>query len=263
MADWACVPDTVWPEWDGNATTPAGEVHIWVASLDQPETCLAALTALLDPSEIARVTRYVRPVSRRQATVSRGLLRLLLAAYTGQKPESLLVLAGAHGKPFLAARDNPLGLRFNVSHSGARVLIAFASHLEVGIDIEATKRITHMAGVARRSFSPREFAIWQAACPADQIGLFFHFWSQKESVIKACGRGLLVPLDGFETPAAPTTAPIAVHLAVPDSPETAWFVRSLDPCPGYAAALCTAGQALPIRAIHVGGAAFERLSRRP
>lgn len=263
MAEWQPVPDTPWPGWAGHLTLPVGSVHVWLASLEQPESALAELAAVLDPDERARADRYVRPVSRRQATVSRGLLRLLLGAYCGRDAAGVRLAVGPHGKPYLSPHDDPGGLRFNVSHAGTRVLYAFACGTDVGVDIEATDRVTNMAGVARRSFSPREFGIWQAADPDDQTALFFHFWSQKESVIKACGRGLLVPLDAFETPAAPNSVPQRVDLTVPDSAVTAWWVRSLDACPGYAAALCTAGAPLPVSARHLDGNALDRLNDGP
>lgn len=258
---WRTVPESSWPDYTEPLRLPDGEVHVWLASLDQPDSVLGILRQSLTATEQARVDRYVRAVSRQQATVSRGVLRHLLSAYTGIPAGQVRLGEGPHQKPLLCDGQAAVPLMFNVSHSGARLLIAVICHREIGVDIESFSRFTDMAGVAKRSFSRREFAIWAAADPADQAAVFFHFWSHKESVIKACGRGLLVPLDSFETPAEPSDHPTPVYLSVPDSDETNWFVRVLDPCPGYAAAVCMAGAALPVTMYQVTASFFERLPR--
>ena len=51
-------------------------------------------------------------------------------------PSDVELAAGPHGKPELPGS----ALRFNLSHSGDRALIALADGVEVGVDVERTSR---------------------------------------------------------------------------------------------------------------------------
>jgi hypothetical protein len=65
---------------------------------------------------------------------SPGILRQVLAVYTGQEPAQIRLQEGRHGKPRLA---DPAGrLRFNLSHSGELALVAVSGEFEVGVDVE-------------------------------------------------------------------------------------------------------------------------------
>lgn len=91
----------------------------------------------------------------------------------------------AFGRPFL-----PDNIDFNISHSGQYALCAVAAHTKVGIDIEEIKDV---------DFSEFEdlmtTAQWQVIkASANPLRTFFRFWAIKESIIKADGRGLSIPL---------------------------------------------------------------------
>ncbi|HEX6431057.1 MAG TPA: 4'-phosphopantetheinyl transferase superfamily protein [Niastella sp.] len=93
-------------------------------------------------------------------------------------------------KPFLL--DGPY---FNISHSGNRVVCLISQEKNVGIDIE----------YINKEFQPDDFKTqftlseWSAIRSSqDPTKKFYEFWTAKESIVKADGRGLTIPLDLIE-----------------------------------------------------------------
>jgi 4'-phosphopantetheinyl transferase len=62
------------------------EVHIWGVSLEQPQTRLTPLQAVLAPQERKRAERFVFEQHKRRFIVSQGSLRQILARYLQQAP---------------------------------------------------------------------------------------------------------------------------------------------------------------------------------
>ncbi|MDB5313770.1 MAG: hypothetical protein JWO38_7972, partial [Gemmataceae bacterium] len=109
----------------------AGEVHVWVASLDRPPCAPAELATGLTPDERDRAGRYrVGPV-RDQFVTARGWLRRLLGGYLGLPPHAVPITYAAYGKPVLPGAP----LHFNVTHTNGLALIAVAGR-RVGVDVE-------------------------------------------------------------------------------------------------------------------------------
>ena len=91
-----------------------------------------------------------------------------------------------HGRPHLAG-----AIDFNISHSGDHILCGVAEGLRLGVDIEQVKDVP---------FSDFEDLMsseqWdRIRSSADPTREFFRYWAIKESIIKADGRGLSIPLN--------------------------------------------------------------------
>lgn len=97
-----------------------------------------------------------------------------------------------NGKPYFA--DSPV--RFNISHSGDRVMVAISSQ-DVGCDVE--KRCSNAESVAKRFFHEKEYAAIAAANDDIRDDLFRTLWTLKESVVKCSGQGLRIELGSFCT----------------------------------------------------------------
>jgi 4'-phosphopantetheinyl transferase len=97
------------------------------------------LAGLLDESERERAARIVREPVRRRWRAGRGVLRILLGAYTGEHPSAVRFAQEPRGKPIL---DLPgaRALRFNMSHSGALAVYALTEMCDVGVDVELVAR---------------------------------------------------------------------------------------------------------------------------
>jgi 4'-phosphopantetheinyl transferase len=95
--------------------------------------------------------------------------------------------------------------------------------------------------IVQRFFSPGERAAY-AALPEDQKPeAFYRCWTGKEAYLKALGKGL-VHLARFDTSFAPGKP--ARLLCVDGDLDKAsnWSLATLDPAPGYVAALAVEGQ---------------------
>jgi 4'-phosphopantetheinyl transferase len=88
-------------------------------------------------------------------------------------------------KPYL--EDGP---PFNISHSANRVACIMGRDGRVGIDLEEIREMPFAD--FQSQFSGEEWAAIQGA--VDPTNTFYAYWTAKESIIKADGRGLQIPL---------------------------------------------------------------------
>lgn len=201
----------------------AGEVHVWFAAGGDP----AGFAALLDDGERARAARLKFAQHRDRFIVAHGVLRRVLAPYTGQPPQDLRFAAGTHGKPALA---EPQGLTFSLSHSGDGVAVAVAAGIAVGIDIEQRRERTTRDDLVARFFSAAENRAYFALDPARREEAFFRLWTRKEAFVKGIGLGLGRPLDSFTVSAG---IPAAIHAPG----DGAWSLHHLSPGEGFVGAV--------------------------
>ena len=106
--------------------------------------------------------------------------------------ENAEILLGKNSKPFLKDAQY---VHFNLSHSGDLVMCVVSAR-EVGCDMELVR--DGRLGVAERFFTPeeREF-VGFGASEKEKNERFFRLWTLKESLIKANGAGLSLPLNTF------------------------------------------------------------------
>jgi 4'-phosphopantetheinyl transferase len=199
---------------------PEGEVHIWTTELTGPASP-AATTVVLDELEWERADRFVDAVHRRRFITAHCAVRQILAGYDGSNPAELRIQAGENGKPYLL--DSPL--RFNVTHSGERALLAVAVGRELGVDIEVVRPFVDVLALAARFLLPEEHQQLTMVPQEDQLQAFFCLWVRREAFLKATGEGLK-------------------GLARPFDPES-WTLLDLTPDPGYVAALVVEGTLRP------------------
>ena len=217
-----------------------GEVQVWRVELMQPEHVIQALRSTLEPDELFRADRFHFEKDRRAFVVSRGFLREIIGRYTNTRPEQLRFAYGPYGKPALEGR-----LRFNMSHSHDLALIALTEDHELGVDVEYMRADSASADIARRFFSPVEVEIFNSLAEEDQVAAFFRCWTRKEAFIKATGKGLSQPLDGFDVTLGPREP--AALLRVDGEDASRWTLSDVKIDEGYAAALAVEGRVSEIR----------------
>ncbi len=213
------------------------EVEVIVARPDVGSEAVSASAQLLTDQERQRAARFAFEPDRRRFIVARALLRQLLAARLGVRPEAIELAAAARGKPALAGCLAASDLRFNVSHCQDVAVYAFSSGREVGIDVEAVRELPDADDVAARWFSRQEYATYRTLEPGDRALGFFQCWTRKEAFIKALGDGLFHPLDRFDVSLAPGEP--ARILRVEDVPgdRCRWRLEGFSPVPGFVAAV--------------------------
>lgn len=224
-----------------NLTLVEDAVHVWSASLAGPDYDMQELESLQEPDELARAQRFYFARDRHHWTIARAVLRLLLARYLNLDPRRLRFSSNAYGKPVLAFSTPTPSLHFNISHSHDLALYAFAYARELGVDVEYMRPDIEYLSLARHSFSAYENQALRALSSVDLPQGFFNCWTRKEAYIKARGMGLSLPLDQFDVSLVPgEPAALLASREDPLAPQR-WSLRSLDPAPGYAAALAVAG----------------------
>ena len=82
---------------------------------------------------------------------------------------------------------------FNISHSGDIVICALSENCRIGIDIE---RITPVNSADYHQFFSSH-QLHEIAAAKDPNHNFFDSWTIRESLLKADGRGLTLPLQNF------------------------------------------------------------------
>lgn len=141
--------------------------------------------ALPEPGEV-HVWRVELPDAggREEA---RGALREILGGYLGQEPE---VVVSEDGKPRLI---DPAPLHFNLSHSSELALVAVATGIEVGIDVERIRPRRDLVRLAARWLPEADAAAVAAAADDEREAVFYAAWTRHEARTKCTGVGLSGP----------------------------------------------------------------------
>lgn len=208
------------------------DVHVWRASLDPGDAVLARFEALLTREELARAARFRVAHGRRRFIAARGMLRDVLARYTGTDAAALRLELGGRGKPFL-----PAGPHFNLSHAAESALVAVTAVAPVGVDVEAVRTLPDFAEVAERYFARGEIDALRRATPEDYPEAWYRCWTRKEAYIKATGDGLHCPLDAFEVTLLPGDPPAIRSLGGSARAARGWSVHHLATGDGTVGAL--------------------------
>ncbi|WP_327737855.1 4'-phosphopantetheinyl transferase superfamily protein [Streptomyces nojiriensis] len=204
---------------------------LWAPALDRAE-----LRGLMSAEERARYEQFAEPADRARFATARALVRTAMGRATGVAPDLVRFdrrcryCGGPHGKP----RVPGAAVKFSLSHSGGRVVLALAEHAEPGVDVEriSPRRIGQLAP---RVLSAPELRDLEAVPPADRPAAYHVYWTRKEAVLKAVGRGLSSPLRGITVSGPDRPAELTRWEADFVPPDIA--MSDLRPGPGYAAAL--------------------------
>jgi len=208
--------------------------------------------AVLDGAERERAGRFRHEPTRHAFVQVRCALRVLLGGYLRQAPTAIRFVLGDKGKPRLAGTAPDQGLVFNVSHSGAYGLIAIACDTSLGVDVERSRAMVHMDGMAERCFAPGELHWWLDLPEALRGPAFFAFWCCKEAFVKATGEGISL---GLEACAVDLSVKPPRLLSIPPrcGPVDAWRLAEIDVGEGHSAALCYRGAERQLRVADAAG----------
>ncbi len=144
--------------------------------------------------DIQKVFKY-----RQKKDQYRKFVSILLTQFFIKKLFSLSdyeLVYNSYGKPYIKEYPEK---NFNISHSGCWVVGA-VSDMPIGIDIECIKEMDSFKDIARRFFSSDEYEFLLKQPMEKSLQIFYEIWTKKESLIKAVGKGLSIPLDSFAVP---------------------------------------------------------------
>ncbi len=141
----------------------AGELHIWWAD------------TVANPHKSGESSR---------------ILTEILSRYYKVPETEIRIGTGARGKPCLLSPAADLPLYFNLSHAGTKMVLAFSTSFEAGIDLESLDHAGDPDAIAARFFHPDEIRMLETLSGEEKKKKFFSFWTEKEAFLKGTGEGL-------------------------------------------------------------------------
>lgn len=217
---------------------PDHQIQVWWAWLDRPPYPLWRLSALLSSDEVSRARRFHFERDRIRFVTAHGMLRILLGHYLALPPQEIQIAYGRNGKPLVADCHGTDGLQFNLSHSEALAVYAFAWDRRVGVDAEYIRPISEVAQLAHAMFTPFEHQLLASVPEGERTLVFFNLWTRAEAYLKACGEGLSGSArrqSNIEITGSKVTE------VESDLSRTTWRFESFTPVNGYIAAIAAEG----------------------
>lgn len=175
----------------------ADHVHVYLIEIDDEHVFYEVLKAILNKDELERLNRFKKSDDQVRFVYAHGALRLLCEKYLQQPAHSIVFTEALNKKPCIEICFG--NLFFNLSHSGNKIVIAFSTQSEVGVDIEQIRPDFPIVDFMERNYSINEFNSIKQAPNDEQFHLFFKYWSRKEAWLKAIGTGIFSNLKGIDT----------------------------------------------------------------
>jgi len=214
-----------------------GQAHVWTLPVSRAdESRIERLCAVLSDHERRRSERISDAPSRLEYLAAHVLVHKMLTHFSPQATTDWHFVIGPHGRPEPAPGIDATGLRFNLSHTGGLVACALSKGQAIGVDVEWLPRTGMLDAIAEKKFSAPEAAYYKNASAQDRARIFFSFWTLKESYIKAIGKGLREPLDGF----AFELDPLSIAFLNGQDAADCWSFDLFTPAPDYLAAVALA-----------------------
>lgn len=163
-------------------------VHIWQTDLIRSPQHLEFYQSILADDELKRARRFKFERDQQAFMIARGRLRMILSHYLNLSPQQIQFKYSSNGKPSLD--QDPLPLKFNLSHAYGKAIYAIALEENIGIDIEYIREI-EVLSLAKRFFCNSEYQWLNSLDLEAQYSAFFQLWTCKEAYLKATGEGLV------------------------------------------------------------------------
>lgn len=144
---------------------------------------------LLSTDEIHRYRNFKLPLAAKRYAAARAGMRRHLAEHLNEHPAALQIRHTPLGKPFL---NHFPDCHFSLSHCGDHAILAVAN-VPVGVDLETLPQ-RDWQGLAERILSDEEWEHFRTQPTANQSRRLIEYWTAKESIMKACGLGLQLPI---------------------------------------------------------------------
>jgi 4'-phosphopantetheinyl transferase len=214
-----------------------GKVHIWEVSLPLPERAVAHLKEYLSARERERSAKFHFLHDQSSYVSARGALRVILASYLRERPDSLTFGYGTYGKPFLTHPPTARRMAFNLSHCREMAVIGVASGRNIGVDVETVRHFPELEHIVERHFSREERASIESASEKTIDSVFFRIWTRREAAAKARGLDLSAALSELEIPFYPPGLETRLR-----QKGGTWLLHDLQFGPTCVGAVCVEGE---------------------
>jgi 4'-phosphopantetheinyl transferase len=216
-------------------------IHVWGFSLDGSLSFVEQCRSWLSEEERERAARFIRREDHFRFVLAHGGLRAVLARYAGLHPSTLTFQPDATGKPALLngyVSRHPL--RFNLSHSHGRMLMAISNRQDVGVDLEQIRDKVEAAKLAERFYAPTERERVLSLSGPGQTQRFYRYWVAKEAVLKGQAVGLRA-LQQCEILTSDNSPRAEVKLSEGATMQSGWTIHWLDCGAGWVGAVSACG----------------------
>lgn len=177
------------------------DAHIWILQ-DEVITSNALIDIYrksLSFEEQSRCSKFKFSKHRHQSLITRGLVRHVLSQYNQSTlPFQWEFYNNYFGKPYIKNINSDNILYFNVSHTDNLIALVVSRHDKIGIDAERVNNVINIARISKTCFSDQENSDLEKFPENEQISHFYSLWTLKEAYVKACGKGLSIPLKDIE-----------------------------------------------------------------
>ncbi len=139
---------------------------------------------------IKRISKYRRWQDIQASIIGRILLSRGLSNFYDNELNFNRIEDDEFKRPFILNSQ----IDFNISHASEFVICAMSKSCKIGVDIEKIRNITVQDFYCQMT----ESELINMDRSENLNKNFFNYWTQKEAVLKANGKGLYVPLKSFE-----------------------------------------------------------------
>ena len=155
------------------------------------EEILEYLFKYISQEKAEKLSKFKMIDDKKRGLIGELLVRYLICDNLKIKNSEVNFTKNKYGKPFL---KDYIGLEYSVSHSNKFVVCAIGDYA-VGIDIEYVKDVE--LGAANYLFERHEYEVFNNLPENNKLDYFYSMWTLKESLIKAKGLGLSIPMKSF------------------------------------------------------------------
>jgi len=155
--------------------------------LDTSQRCFFTPKSVSPVLEFGEVHLWGWLFSGREDTYA--TVRRIASGYLGGMPGRIRLRYMPSGKPHFGRK----GPSFSLSHTGGRVLVAFA-RFSIGLDIEKESRFVSVNKIASRYFHSSERLALASCSKEDRQKVFLRMWVRKEAAVKLAGEGIALGL---------------------------------------------------------------------
>lgn len=187
---------------------------------------------LLPGREQIKNKRFLKWEDQHAHLFGKLLLRSALIRYGFSEQALSLIQFNDHQKPYIEGN-----VYFNISHAGKYVACAISEGIQIGLDVEQKIPQPNMSDF-RDIFSPAEWDYLNSA--EEKTDVFYKLWTRKESIIKANGKGLSIPLHEVDV--------LSNSVFIED---VSWFIQDLDLDTTYSACLATSIKESPVHFVPI------------
>ena len=161
------------------------DFELIIVDISQYNYCQKDVEKLLPKCE-NDILAYREEKDKVRAFASELLKRYWLPKILDINRDDLVIRKNGSGKPYLEGEFGQYS--FNISHSGAYVIMAIAQEYEVGVDIEKIEN-----SLSYEELCPIVFSQQEQVYALKSLNTFYTMWTKKEAFLKALGVGFLDP----------------------------------------------------------------------